>query len=37
MGFKHDVGFRRTCGWVPEDRVVVGEQGEEDAEAKRCR
>ena len=34
--FEHDVCFRRTCGWVPEEGVVVGEEGEEDAERKTC-
>ena len=36
VGFEHDVGFRRTRGWVPQDWVVVGEEGEEDAEGKTC-
>ena len=36
MGFEHDVGFRRTRGWVPQDWVVVREEGEEDAEGKTC-
>lgn len=33
MGFEHDVGFGRTGCCVPEDWVVVGEEGEEDTEA----
>lgn len=33
MSFEHDVGFWRTFGRVPEDGVVVGEEGEEDPEA----
>ncbi len=34
VGFEHDVCFGRTFGWVPQDWVVVGEEGEEDAEGK---
>ena len=34
VGFEHDVGFGRARGRVPEDGVVVGEEGEEDAEGK---
>ena len=34
--FEHDVCFRRTRGWVPQDWVVVGEEGEEDAEGEAC-
>ena len=32
VGFEPHVGFGRTGGRVPQDRVVVGEEGEEDAE-----
>ena len=34
--FEHNVCFRRTGGGVPQDWIVVGEEGEEDAEGETC-